>query len=140
MRLDKTLVRNVMREVTGTDPDGDRFIGRIFMGPNNQFMHDNDSQTGMMLDRVLAHACRSWYRRFRAPLVHCALLTRATMHRSLQAVIRRSPGVRHRKDTDRMDTTLAPDDWDKLLDLRQARGLVVAATVPRPRLRALRRR
>ena len=28
MKLDRTLVRNVMREVTQSDPDGDRFLGR----------------------------------------------------------------------------------------------------------------
>lgn len=33
MKLDRTLVRNVMREVTNSDPDGDRFLGRVFMGP-----------------------------------------------------------------------------------------------------------
>jgi hypothetical protein len=41
MRLDKMLVRSVMREVTGTDPDGDRFIGRVFLGPHNVQATDN---------------------------------------------------------------------------------------------------
>lgn len=89
----KRSVDSVMREVTGSDPDGDRFIGRIFLGPNNILTADNDTQTGMMLgrgapdrpvrrgpDRVLALAARSWFRRFRAPLAHAALINRSTMH------------------------------------------------------------
>ena len=56
-----------------------RFIGRVFLGPNNQMISDNDTQTGMMLDRVLAMACRLWFRRFRAAVAHPGLITRAMM-------------------------------------------------------------
>ena len=90
MRLDRMLVRNVMREVTNIDPDGDRFIGHVFLGPNNHIISDNNTQTGMMLDRVLAMVCRLWFRRFRAPLMHYALVTRALMQRALQLVIQRN--------------------------------------------------
>jgi hypothetical protein len=114
MRLDKNLVRNVMREVTGTDPDGDRFVGRVFMGPNNTVLTDNDSQTGIMLDRVLAYACRWWFRRFRAPLAHPALVTRSTMHRCVQAVIRRTQLPTERPEDGACDTTDIADDWDKM--------------------------
>jgi hypothetical protein len=47
--------------VTGVDPDGDRFIGRVFMGPGNTILRDNDLNTGLMLGRwcvyVTLHRC-----------------------------------------------------------------------------------
>ena len=117
MRLDRTLVRNVMREVTSSDPDGDRFIGRVFLGPNNRMVSDNDTQTGMMLDRVLALACRNWYRRFRAPMAHASLVTRVMMQRCVQAIIRRSQypklvGL----PAERIKTSFIPDDWEKMVN------------------------
>lgn len=116
MRLDRMLVRNVMREVTNTDPDGDRFIGHMFLAPNNRLTSDNDTQTGMMLDRVLALVCRRWLRRFRAPLPHSALVTRGMMQRAVQAVIQRSqyPTVVG-EPKKRIRTSRIRDDWDKII-------------------------
>ena len=130
MKLDSTLVRNVMRDVTqtvrtplvvhpgwcGTDPDGDRFVGHVFLGPNNQLMSDNDTQTGMMLDRVLAWVHRHWFRRFRAPLAHAALMTRAMMQQGVQSVIQRSqyPTILG-EPSRRIKTAAIADDWDKLV-------------------------
>ena len=117
MRLDRTLVRNVMRDVTNSDPDGDRFIGRVFMGPNNRMVSDNDTQTGMMLDRVLSMACRQWFRRFRAPVAHASLITRSNMQRCIQSIIRRSqyPKVIG-QPKERVRTSAIPDDWDKMVN------------------------
>ena len=116
MRLDRMLVRNVMREVTNSDPDGDRFIGRVFLGPNNRLMSDNDTQTGMMLDRVLALVGRQWIRRFRAPIPHCALVTRAMMQHAVQVVIQRSqyPTIIG-EPKKQVRTSAIRDDWDKMV-------------------------
>ena len=87
---------------------------RVFMGPNNRIVSDNDTQTGMMLDRVLAMVCRNWYRRFRAPLCHYGLVTRSMMQSALQSVIRRS----HRPTVLKEDTVKPAgivDDWDKMV-------------------------
>ena len=117
MRLDRTLVRNVMREVTSSDPDGDRLLGRVFTGPNNRMVSDNDTQTGMMLDRVLAMACRQWYRRFRAPVAHSVMITRVLMQRCVQSIIRRSqyPKVVG-LPADPIRTSAIVDDWDKMVN------------------------
>ena len=88
---------------------------RVFLGPNNQFSSDNDSQTGMMLDRVLAYAARQWFRRFRGPLAHSALVNRRSMHDCLQAIIQRNQYPTCYQETERVDTNKIVDDWDKLV-------------------------
>ena len=112
MRLDRTLVRAVMRDVPGGNlpvasrsqrasirtrrsnvtfgrlapmvtassgvPSWDRTTPNWWTTVGGLLRRNpgRDSQTGMMLDRILAHACRSWFRRFRAP-VHVSLLAGA---------------------------------------------------------------
>ena len=80
-----------MREVTGADADGDRFLGYSFLGPNAQVVTDNDGHGGFMLDRVLGHAIRNWYRKFRAPLAHPALIGQADKEHAVQAIIAKTP-------------------------------------------------
>ena len=89
----------------------------VSTGPNNTLIRDNDTQTAMMLDRVLAVVCREWFRRFRAPVPHVSLISRDAMQRALQTVIRRSqyPQVRRIGD-DGPSTITVADDWDKMLE------------------------
>ena len=114
MRLDKMLVRSIMRDVTGAEADGDRFLGRCFLGPNNQVIVDNDAQTGMILDRVLSYAARAWYRRFRAPLAHPALVDQYEKESAVQGIIARR-AVAQMSFTAPSQLVDIVDDWDKMV-------------------------
>jgi hypothetical protein len=114
MRLESHLVQECMREIIEGEPDGDRFIGRVFLSPDRKITHDNNCQNALLMDRVLAYACRSWWRRFRAPLAYPALFTRKMKTHCTTAVMQRSHAPRVVPDAARnVDPVLIEDDWEK---------------------------
>ena len=84
MHLDTSLVRNTIREVTGTDPYGNCYVGFCLIQGNRDPLVDNQMVTNMMMSRAMQALVYDWYRRFGVPMPYHSHVDSAIVRTMIQ--------------------------------------------------------